>query len=61
MPGHSEIRDSWAHPSEYLSTPLYAAPRLSIQPYSVEISKPSIENLVKYDFFTNLLAFFVIF
>ena len=50
MSGHSAILDSWALPSEIFEYASYAAPRISIQLYSAEISKPSIENLVKYDF-----------
>ena len=53
--------DSWDYPSELQSMAPYVVPRLGIHPSLVDISKSSINNLLKYDFLYYFGSIFCIF
>ena len=59
--GHLAIPESWAYPYELLSTALCEVPRLSIPPYLVDISKPSMKEFAKYDVLYYFSSIFRIF
>ena len=55
------ILESWAYPYELPSTALCEVPRLSIPPYVVDISKPSMKEFAKYDVLYYFSSIFRIF
>ena len=55
------ILESWAYPYEVPNTSLCEVPRLSIPPYVVDISKPSMKEFAKYDVLYYFSSIFRIF